>query len=108
MNAVKEFKVNEYITLKLENKKTVVYVAGERFNQCKYLFIINPNDTITKEINSIDDIILVKAFTETIYHQKGVQPPQYEKALLYGESLTKNIKRINKIFHRFFVIVPSY
>lgn len=26
-----EFKVNDFITLKLEDKKTVIYVAGKKF-----------------------------------------------------------------------------
>ncbi|MFX1276461.1 MAG: tetratricopeptide repeat protein [Promethearchaeota archaeon] len=33
----KEFKINDYITLKLEKKHTVIYVAGKKFDQCKYL-----------------------------------------------------------------------
>ena len=55
MKGPKEFKVNEYITLKLEMGETVIYVGGELFNQCRYLFLINPNETIGEEINSIDE-----------------------------------------------------
>ena len=35
--AEKEFKVSEYITLKMEQDQTLIYVNGERFDQCKYL-----------------------------------------------------------------------
>ncbi|HEC39247.1 hypothetical protein LCGC14_0558550 [marine sediment metagenome] len=37
-----EFKVNDYITLKLENGKTEIYLQEERFIQCKYLLINIP------------------------------------------------------------------
>ena len=33
------FKINEFITLKLENNSTNIYVKGVRFNQCKYLLL---------------------------------------------------------------------
>jgi len=50
--AEKEFKVNDYITLKLEDGQTIIYVNDERFNQCKYLaFQININ-----EVSDYDDI----------------------------------------------------
>ena len=36
---MKEFKVNEYITLKLVGGRTNIYVTGQLFNQCKFLDI---------------------------------------------------------------------
>ncbi len=52
----KEFKVNDLITLKLENRKTTIYVGGERFMQCKYLLLVNPHERAEQfEINSIDE-----------------------------------------------------
>ncbi len=39
-----KFKVNKYITLRLENSKTVIYVRGKKFQQCKYLFLDIPVD----------------------------------------------------------------
>lgn len=53
-----EYKVNEFITLKLENGKTVIYIKNEKFLQCKYLLIEIPKDRI-KDFNdfmSIDDV----------------------------------------------------
>ena len=32
---------NEIITLKLINRKTIIYVNGIEFKQCKYLLLIN-------------------------------------------------------------------
>ena len=54
--AEKEFKVNEYITLKLEQEKTKLYIKGEEFLQCKYLLLINPHNKENHvAINSIDE-----------------------------------------------------
>ena len=36
---MKTFRVNEYITLKLEFSKTIIYVKNERFIQCKFLLL---------------------------------------------------------------------
>ncbi len=42
---MREFKVNKYLTLTLEDGKTNIHVNGELFNQCKYLaFQISPQD----------------------------------------------------------------
>jgi len=54
---MQEFKVNEYITLKLENNQTIIYVNGQRFDQCKFLLLNIPIDEIRSfdEIESIDE-----------------------------------------------------
>lgn len=56
---MKEFKINDFITLKLENSKTVIYVSGKPFMQCKALIINIPTEEISfyNEIESIDDVI---------------------------------------------------
>ncbi|MFX1376813.1 MAG: leucine-rich repeat domain-containing protein [Promethearchaeota archaeon] len=53
-----EFKINDFITLKLENGKTVIYVKDEKFLQCKYLLIEIPKDSLEDfdEFMSIDDV----------------------------------------------------
>lgn len=52
-----EFKINDFIMLKLEDGKTNIYVLGEEFIQCKYLLINIPVQDIElyDEINSIDE-----------------------------------------------------
>ncbi|MHA2269569.1 MAG: hypothetical protein ACXAB8_17360 [Promethearchaeota archaeon] len=56
MPTEKEFKVNEYITLKLEHGKTNIYVNDKRFRQCKFLLLEIPIERMSAfdEIESID------------------------------------------------------
>ena len=55
----KEFKINKYLKLKLEDGKTVIYVDGEEFMQCKYLLLSVPigeaEGAEVDEIKSIDE-----------------------------------------------------
>ncbi len=52
----KIFQVNQYITLKLENKKTIIYIGGERFRQCHKVLITIPVEKAA-DYNSIDELI---------------------------------------------------
>jgi len=54
---VNEYKVNEYIKLKLEGGRTLIYVNNRPFRQCMYLLLNIPIDRIEEydEINSIDE-----------------------------------------------------
>ena len=47
-----KFKVNEYITLRLEGNKTIIYIKGEQFQQCKFLNL----DIKVEEVSFINDI----------------------------------------------------
>ena len=49
---MKEFKVNEYITLKLEGGKTNIYISGRLFQQCKFLLL----NISVEEVSSFDEI----------------------------------------------------
>ncbi len=49
---MKQFKVNKYITLKLEEGKTNIYLKEELFRQCKFLLLNIP----VKKISSFDEI----------------------------------------------------
>ncbi len=52
-----EYKINDFITLKLEDNKTIIYVFGEPFNQCKFLMLVIPDEDAFKleKVNSIDE-----------------------------------------------------
>lgn len=52
-----EFKVNKHITLKLEDKKTVLYINEKEFKHCKFLLILDPaGNEKYNNVNSIDEI----------------------------------------------------
>jgi len=50
-----EFKVNNYLTLKLEDDKTNIYINNEKFIQCKYL-LLQLSDNTEKNLEDIDSI----------------------------------------------------
>ena len=54
----KEFKINEYITLKLERGQTNIYVKDQQFYHCKYLLLDIPIENVREfdDIDSIDDV----------------------------------------------------
>jgi Leucine-rich repeat (LRR) protein len=55
---MKEFKINEFLSLRLEDRKTNIYVNNELFRHCKYLLLDIPIEDIDQfdEIKSIDEI----------------------------------------------------
>ncbi len=52
-----EFKVNNFITLRLVDGKTIIYVSGKKFKQCKFLLLNIPNHQMKSQenIKSIDE-----------------------------------------------------
>ncbi|MHA1343572.1 MAG: hypothetical protein ACTSQG_06280, partial [Promethearchaeota archaeon] len=61
---MREFKVNKYITLKLEGEETVIYITGERFIQCKFLLLNIP----IKKLSSFDEIESIDEATDKLDH----------------------------------------
>lgn len=53
----KEVQINKYLKLRLEENKTIIYVNGERFIQCKFLKLNIPKNQIEDfdEVKSIDE-----------------------------------------------------
>ncbi|KKN14718.1 hypothetical protein LCGC14_0993310 [marine sediment metagenome] len=53
----REFKINDYLSLKLEDNITNIYIKGRLFQQCKYLLLNIPVDEIISldAIESIDE-----------------------------------------------------
>lgn len=76
----KEFKINDLITLKLEGKKTNIYVNNKLFNQCKYLLInININEVEDyDEIESIDEAMKIYKYNRDHETHKVEIDPETE------------------------------
>jgi len=75
------FKINEYITLKLENDDTHIYVNDKIFLQCKYLLInIYPEQLKenNKIIKSVDDVaeLLDHSLEDPFYRNFIISPEQ--------------------------------
>jgi len=54
-NNVREFKINDFLTLKLQNNRTNIYVKNRIFTQCMYLLLNIPVDRI-RDYDPIDSI----------------------------------------------------
>lgn len=69
---LKEFRLNKYLTIKLEDDSTNIYVNGEYFEQCKYLLL-----NISKEsLHNFDKIESIDEAAEILNHSmegEGVQ-----------------------------------
>ena len=52
---MREFIVNKYLSLKLEEEKTILYVDSKPFEQCKYLLLQIPQEHVN-DLNSVDSI----------------------------------------------------
>jgi Leucine-rich repeat (LRR) protein len=59
-----KFKINHFITLKLEKAKTLIYIKKEKFIQCKYLLIEIPKDNL----QLFDDIMSIDEVSEILDH----------------------------------------
>lgn len=53
---MKEFKINDYIALRLENEETNVYIDGIKVIQCKYLLLTKPEVIAGSEDKSFDNM----------------------------------------------------
>lgn len=55
---MREFRINSFLSLKLEFDETIIYVNGKRFDQCKFLLVNIPVESVSTfdEIDSIDEI----------------------------------------------------
>ena len=52
-----EFKINKFITLRLENGKTNIYINGDLFNHCKYILV-------KKNIRNLEDVLLAESIDD--------------------------------------------
>lgn len=70
---MKEFIINNYLSLRLEYNETNIYVNGENFKQCKFILLNIPMDETERfdEIESIDEAADILGWTEE--RQVGVE-----------------------------------
>ena len=73
MTAKKTFKINDYLTIKLESNSSVIYVKGKRFHQCKRLVLSVP----LENMNSIEDLKSIDEIADTL----EISPPVQETRL---------------------------
>jgi hypothetical protein len=79
---LEEFKINKYLTLKLEKKygqkMTNIYVAGAEFMQCKYLLLDIPENETEKtwEIQNIDEA--AEVYSRNNEFDKSIIDPETE------------------------------
>ena len=72
---MKEFKVNDYITLRLEEDgKTNIYIKNQLFRQCKYLLL----DIPIEEITSLDEIKSIDEAAEKLDHSLEENKSEHE------------------------------
>lgn len=75
---MKEFKINRYLSLKLEENKTVIYVANQRFQSCRYLLLNIERDDIRRydDFKSIDAV--AKFYSKKHEQNKHILDPETE------------------------------
>jgi len=85
---MKKFKVNEYITLKLEDDKTFIYIKDEKILQCFRLFLNIPQDKITKydQIDSIDEA--TEIYDRYLYENKIIEGEDLIQVIDENPSIT--------------------
>jgi len=78
---MQEFRVNDYITLKLINNKTIIYVKGEEFIQCRYLLLNKKVDEL-KDLISMESIDQLEAQLDKTMEMREAEqlniPPETE------------------------------
>jgi len=74
---MKEFRVNKYLTLKLENGRTNLYIKREHFRQCTILLLDIPITKISDfdEIQSIDEISDNQKYDKEISSDNSISLP---------------------------------
>ena len=74
----KSYKINEFITLKLENNKTNIYINGELFRQCMYVLLNFTRDNIDDYNEILDMDEAIKKYNRENESNKMVITPETE------------------------------
>ena len=81
---MKEFHINKYLTLRLENDSTVIYINDKKIIQCKYL-LLNTNNEKDEKIPPHSNDIPIDSQIEDLNHSQeldsnndSIIPPEVE------------------------------
>ena len=83
-----EFTISEFLTLKLEDSKTYIYVKDKKFIQCKRLVINIIKQDIPRydDIDSIDEA--VEEFKLSLWQSRIVEGPMAKLSSIQNETIT--------------------
>ncbi|KKM80242.1 hypothetical protein LCGC14_1341810 [marine sediment metagenome] len=71
-----EFKISNYLKLKLEKGETVIYIRNERFIQCKFVVLKRVSAPL-ENINSIDELLsLESSYPEDLAISSKISPEE--------------------------------
>ena len=73
-----EFQINQFLSLRLENQKTNIYIEGKRFGSCKYLLLNLHKDDIIEfsQIKSINEAM--ERYSNQHERDKTILSPETE------------------------------
>ena len=79
----REFRINKYLTLRLEGGKTFIHVLGEKFKQCMYILLSIPRDYSgkAKSVDSIDEATKVFSNILDERNYRRHVPPRVQEIL---------------------------
>ena len=85
---MKEYIISDFLTLKLENGKTNIYIKGKKFLQCKRLMIniLKQDVPIYDEIDSIDEA--ADTFKLSLWRNRIVEGPMAKLSHVQNETIT--------------------
>lgn len=83
-----EYRINEYITLKLEEKKTFIYIKGKKFMQCiRLTLLIPPQEShLYEEVESIDEA--AEVYKQYLWENKIVEGPMAHPSRFQNTTIT--------------------
>ena len=83
-----QFQVNEFLTLKLEDDKTFIYIKGKKFIQCIRLFLqISPQDiNLYEEVDSIDEA--TEIYKHSLWQNRIVEGPMAKPSRFQNRTIT--------------------
>jgi tetratricopeptide (TPR) repeat protein len=84
----RQFVINEFLSLKLENGKTYIYIKGKRFIQCIRLFLQIPQEesNLYESVDSIDEA--TEVFNRYLYDNRIIGPNETDSIGEYDYSFT--------------------